>query len=75
MHRRAITYLRESQKRKTVNSELDLISGVGEKRRKTLLSHFKSMKKIREATVSELTAVKGIDAATAQKIYDYFNGK
>lgn len=75
MHRRAITYLRESQKKKTVSSELDLISGVGEKRRKTLLSHFKSMKKIREATVSELAAVKGIDTATAQKIYDYFNGK
>jgi len=73
MHRRAITYLRNSEKKKTTQSELDLISGVGEKRRKILLSHFKSLKKIREASLDELKSVKGIDSATAQKIYRYFN--
>ena len=75
MHRRAITYLRNSEKKKTTQSELDLISGVGEKRRKILLSHFKSLKKIREASLDELKSVKGIDSATAQKIYKYFNDR
>ena len=75
MHRRAITYLRNSEKKKTTQSELDLISGVGEKRRKILLSHFKSLKKIHEASLDELKSVKGIDSATAQKIYKYFNDR
>ena len=75
MHRRAITYLRNSEKKKSTQSELDLISGVGEKRRKTLLSHFKSIKKIRQASLEELKNVKGIDSATAQKIYEYYNNE
>lgn len=73
MHRRAISYLRNSQQKKTSQSELDLIPGVGDKRRKILLSHFKSMKKIREASVEDLKHVKGIDSATAEKIFEYFN--
>lgn len=73
MHRRAITYLRNNQSKKTAKSELDLISGVGEKRKKALLSHFKSLKKIKEASIEELAAVKGIDLATAKNVYEYFN--
>jgi len=75
MHRRAITYLRKSQQKKTAQSELDMISGVGEKRRKILLAHFKSLKKIREASFEDLKDVKGIDSVTAQKIYEYFRNE
>jgi excinuclease ABC subunit C len=46
---------------------LDDIPGVGEKRRKTLLKHFGSVKKMKEATLEELMAA-GIPANTAQLI-------
>jgi len=72
MHRRAIGYLRKTQGKKTYSSELDNIAGVGEKRKKILLSAFKSIKRIKSASVEELKAVKGIDAATAEKIFEYF---
>jgi len=75
MHRRAITYLRNSQQKKTSQSELDLIDGVGEKRRKILLSHFKSLKRIREASFEDLKNVKGIDSLTAKKIFEYFHNE
>lgn len=73
MHRRAITYLRNTQNRKIIGSELDEIHGVGENRRKILLKHFKSVQKIKEATIEQLCSVKGIDKKTAQNIFEYFN--
>lgn len=73
MHRRAISYLRKSQEKKSVGSELDSVPGVGEKRRRLLLAHFKSLKKIKSASIEELSSVKGIDAKTAKSIYEYFN--
>lgn len=73
MHRRAIGYLRKSQQKKTAESELDLISGVGKARKKLLLSHFKSVQRIKNATYDQLKAVKGIDTSTANKIFEYFN--
>lgn len=75
MHRRAIGYLRKSEQKKTAYSELDLISGVGAKRKKILLSSFKSMQKIKNATIDELKAVKGIDSATANNVYEYFKNQ
>ena len=75
MHRRAIGYLRNNEAKKTSKSELDQIPGVGEKRKKILLSKFKSLKRIKEATFDELTDVKGIDAQTAKNIMEYFNNK
>lgn len=72
MHRRAIGYLRSSQQKKLAGSELDLISGVGAGRKKILLSHFKSVKKIKNATLEELKNINGIDAKTAENIYSYF---
>ncbi len=74
MHRRAITYLRNTQNRKIVGSELNNIPGVGDSRRKLLLRHFKSVRKIREASAEELASVKGIDKKTAENICKYFDG-
>ena len=52
-------------------SVLDQIPGVGEKRRADLLKHFKSVKKIREATQAQLAEV--VPKNTAQAVYDYFH--
>ena len=75
MHRRAITYYRSLSQKSAVKSELDNISGVGERRRKDLMLHFKSIKKIKNATVEELCEVKSIDKKTAQNIKNYFEQK
>ncbi len=75
MHRRAITFLRNSEQKKVSKSELDNISGVGEKRKKLLLSKFKSVQKIKNASLDELKAVKGIDTLTAENIFEYFKNQ
>ncbi|MGO4951714.1 excinuclease ABC subunit UvrC [Paenibacillus sp. S25] len=53
VHRFAITFHREQRGKSMVTSRLDSIPGIGEKRRKLLLKHFGSLKKIREASVEE----------------------
>ncbi len=72
MHRRAITYYRNLSQKNTITSELDEITGVGETRKKDLISHFKTVKKIKNATIEELMKVKSIDKKTAQNIKNYF---
>ncbi len=53
VHRFAITFHREQRAKSMVVSQLDSIPGIGEKRRKQLLKHFGSVKKIREASVED----------------------
>ena len=68
VHNTAITYhrkLRESHVRK---SELDEILGIGEKRKKALMERFKSVKRIKEASIEELCEVEGITRELAIKI-------
>ncbi|UAL51236.1 excinuclease ABC subunit UvrC [Metabacillus dongyingensis] len=65
VHRFAITFHRQTRGKTAFQSILDDIPGVGEKRRKTLLKHFGSVKKMKEATLEELMAA-GIPAITAQ---------
>lgn len=72
MHRRAVGYLESTQNKKLASSALDLIPGVGTKRKKLLLSKFKSVRKIQNATIEELCSVEGIDAKTAENIYSFF---
>jgi excinuclease ABC subunit C len=57
VHRFAITFHRETRAKSMVVSKLDGIPGIGEKRRKQLLKHFGSLKKIKEATVEEFQAM------------------
>lgn len=57
-HRVAITFHRKTRKKRVIRSELDQLQGIGPKKKKALLSHFKSVKKIKEATLDELSAVK-----------------
>ena len=53
-------------------STLDDISGVGEKRKKALLSHFKNIEEIKNASIEELSEIDGLNKRVAQNIYDYF---
>ncbi|MBJ6362228.1 excinuclease ABC subunit UvrC [Paenibacillus sp. GCM10012307] len=57
VHRFAITFHREQRGKSMIASKLDSIPGIGEKRRKSLLKHFGSIKKIKEARVEDFKAV------------------
>lgn len=74
VHRFAITFHREKRAKSMVASRLDAIPGIGEKRRKQLLSHFGSLKAIKEATVDDFKAV-SIGDALAQRILDALNAE
>jgi excinuclease ABC subunit C len=64
-HRFAITFHRQRRSKAMTTSQLDGISGLGEKRRKALLKRFGSVKRIRAASVDELADVPGIGPALA----------
>ncbi len=64
VHRFAITFHRETRKKKAASSILDDIKGLGEKRKKLLLSHFTSIEQIKQASVEELKSL-GIPEAVA----------
>ncbi|MCR6031030.1 excinuclease ABC subunit UvrC [Nocardioides sp. zg-579] len=69
-HRFAITHHRSRRSKSMVESVLDDVPGLGEVRRKTLMKHFGSLKKLREATVEEIATVPGIGQRTATSIKD-----
>ena len=67
-HRFAITYNRELRRRARLRSVLDDIEGVGPVRRRAMLRHFGSLRRIREATTDEIAAVKGLNRDLAAEI-------
>ena len=67
-HRFAITHHRSRRSKTMVESLLDDVPGLGEVRRKTLLKHFGSLKKLRAADVDEIAQVPGIGPRTAEAI-------
>ncbi|MGO4257720.1 excinuclease ABC subunit UvrC [Marmoricola sp. RAF53] len=69
-HRFAITHHRSRRSKSMVESLLDDVPGLGEVRRKTLIKHFGSLKKLRAATAEEISSVPGIGPATASAIVD-----
>ena len=73
VHRFAIEFHRDKRSKRALHSELDDVKGIGPKTRDELLKTFKSVKKIREATLEELSACVG--NAKAGIIYNYFNTK
>ena len=64
VHRYAISYHRNIKSKGALASLLDLVPGIGEVRRKELLKQFGSLKKMKEATYEELTAVLPDDIAS-----------
>jgi excinuclease ABC subunit C len=67
-HRFAITHHRARRSKSMVESLLDQVPGLGEVRRKALISYFGSLKKLRAATVEEIAAVPGFGPKTALAI-------
>ena len=59
VHRFAITFHRDKRSKRQTASELDNIKGIGEKSKQLLLNHFKSVKRIKSASMDELIAVIG----------------
>lgn len=74
-HRFAVTYHRQLRSDRQTRSELKEIQGIGEKKISILYKQFKSLKKIKEANIETLSAVKGISSKDAYNIYDYFSKK
>lgn len=72
VHNYAISYHRSLRNKSLTKSSLDDIPGVGEKRKKALLSNFKSIEDIKNASVEELSKVEGLNKSVAENIYDYF---
>ncbi|MFS0751252.1 excinuclease ABC subunit UvrC [Oceanobacillus sp. 1P07AA] len=72
VHRFAITFHRQLRGKNLFQSELDKIPGVGEKRRKLLLSHFKSVKEIKKATIEDMRKL-GIPSNIAELILNHLN--
>ena len=68
VHDTAITYHKKLRDKQVTKSELDNIKGIGEVKKKELLKYFGSVKKIKEASIEELTSIKGITEKLAKKI-------
>ena len=69
-HRFAITYHRKRRSARMTASALDQVPGLGETRRKAVLRHFGSVKRLSAASVEEITEVSGIGRRTAEAILD-----
>ena len=71
VHRFAISFHRDKRSKHQLHSELDDIKGIGSKSKEQLLQHFKTVKKIKEADIQELTEI--IGSARATLLYNYFH--
>ncbi len=69
-HRFAISYHRSKRSKRMTASALDSVRGLGEHRRKALVTHFGSLARLRQASVEEITAVPGIGVATAAAVLE-----
>ncbi len=75
VHRFAIEYHKSLRSKEMLRSELDAITGIGEKRKIALLKHFKAVDAIALASVEELMKCSGITRAVAENIREYFDVK
>ena len=71
VHRFAIAFHRDKRSKSQVASELDTIPGIGEKTKNDLINHFKSVKRIKNANLNDLSEIVGNTRAST--IYNYFN--
>lgn len=73
VHRFAISFHRDKRSKHQLHSELDDIKGIGSKSKEQLLQRFKTVKKVKEADIQELTEV--IGCTRAMLLYNYFHSK
>lgn len=69
-HRFAITYHRQQRSKRMRVSELDSIKGLGQSRRTELVKHFGSVAKLKEASVEDISQVKGFGPKLAEAVYE-----
>ena len=72
VHRFAITFHRQLRSKNSFSSQLDGIEGLGPKRKQNLMKYFKSLTKIKEASVDEIVEV-GIPRAVAESVHQHLN--
>ena len=72
VHRFAITFHRQLRSKNSFSSQLDGIEGLGPKRKQNLMKYFKSLAKIKEASVDEIVEV-GIPRAVAEAVHQHLN--
>jgi excinuclease ABC subunit C len=72
-HRYGVTFHRKLRNKATLASDLDKIPGIGAEKKKQLLSHMGSLKRIKSATLSELIEVRGIGQELAKEIIRFFH--
>ena len=70
-HRFGISFHRNKRSKAAINSELESIDGIGQKTAEELLKYFKSVKRVREASITSLAALIGM--AKAKKVYESFH--
>ncbi|MFQ5997139.1 MAG: excinuclease ABC subunit UvrC [Dehalococcoidales bacterium] len=70
-HRFALGYYQKVRKRETFSSAFDNVPGIGAKRKRALLKQFGSVPAIREASIEELAATKGMTESLAKKVKEY----
>src|SRR5262249_9731711 len=71
-HRFANTFHQKLRRKRTLRSALEDVPGVGPKRRRELLKHFGSLKKIKAATLDEIAQAPGMSRAAAEAIKKHF---
>ncbi|QLB52162.1 excinuclease ABC subunit UvrC [Streptococcus sanguinis] len=74
VHRFAITFHRQLRSKNSFSSQLDGIEGLGPKRKQNLMKHFKSLTKIKEASVDQIVEV-GVPRAVAEAVREKLNSK
>jgi excinuclease ABC subunit C len=72
-HRFAITYHRKMRGERTISSELDLIPGLGDKRKQQLLKKFENIEQIKNSDVEVLAKMKGFNRVLAERILLHLN--
>ena len=72
-HRFAITYHRNLRARNSLYSVLDIIKGIGDRRKRALYEKFLTIDAIKAADMDELKSADGMNAAAAKSVYDYFH--
>lgn len=73
VHRFAITYHHKKHQKSSFSSSLLKVEGIGEKKAKALMKHFKTITAIREASVEELMEVSNINEKNANDIVNFYN--
>ena len=75
VHRYSVAYHRQKQKKSMLHLTLTEVPGVGSAKAKSLLDHFGTVNKVRQATEAELAQAPGVGPELARKVYAFYHGE